>query len=462
MGVDFGAARSVGACTTRRGWLAGVTMTAGIGAALGLTACSVGAGGEAGGTTGKRQPGEKITLRHVPWPGIPASRAAQTAVVELWNTRHPDVPITEEVLTGEGNHYQKLIVQTAAGTPPDLTFMQGSHDYVSFVAKGQLLAIESYIKKDRSFDQKERLHPRSRDIVELLGHTWGLPMEAATYVIFYNQALLDAAGVPAPKKGWTWQDLRDKAQRLTRETGTGRQYGYWQGLNIGRMEPWITQNGTRLLDKVAFPTRQRMDTPEVMAAIQFAHDLAWKQRVMGVENVGIGGMWDGRQPLRQDGSWLAIDFSKNMKQPWGIAPLPKGKQESSWMSVDVNVAFKTTKYPEECYEFLKFINKEGQAPMIEHWARMPVTFNEESKQTYIRYLKNLGVDNWETMWSAWESGYTSHLTPAWPDLDREVLAPSFQMLFGANGAGTSVASVFQSVAPKAQQILTEQGQPPKL
>jgi multiple sugar transport system substrate-binding protein len=407
--------------------------------------------------------GEPITLRHVPWPGIPASRAAQTAVVEDWNRRHPTVQIREEVLAGEGNHYQKLIVQIAGGSPPDLTFMQGSHDYVSFAARGQLLPIEGFIKRDRAFDQRERLHPRSRDIVDLLGHTWGLPVEAATYVLFYNRALLDQAGVAPPKKGWTWQDLLAAAQRLTRETGAWQQFGYSQNLAIGRLEPWVAQNGTRLLDKVVFPAQQRLDAVDVVAALQFVHDLAWKHRVMpaGSESTAIARMWEGQHALRQDGSWLAIDFSQNMKQPWGWAPLPKGKQEATWMSVDVNVAFKSTGHPEACYEFLKFINKEGQAPMIEHWARMPVLLNEESKQTYVRYLKNLGVENWDVAWSAWEAGYSSHLTPAWPDLDREVFAPALRTLFGPDGAGASVATTIQSVAGKAQQILAQQGQPPK-
>jgi multiple sugar transport system substrate-binding protein len=430
---------------------------------LAVLAAACGAQGEAT-QPAARSSGEQVTLRHTPWPGIPSSRAAQTGIVEAWNQRHPDVQVREEELAGTGSLYQKLLVQTAAGTPPDLSFMQGTYDYVSFVTKNLLLPIEGYIKKDRSFNQAERLHPRSRDIVELLGHTWGLPVEAATYVIWYNRGLFEQAGVPLPTKGWTWQDLLDRARRLTRDLGSEMQYGYAQGLNFGRMEPWIVQNGARVLDKVAFPTRQRFDAPDVIAAVQYTHDLAWKHRVMpaGDAPSGIAKMWEGKQAMRQDGHWLSPDFAQNMKAPWGMAPLPKGKQDARWLSIDVNVAFKATRHPEECYEFLKFINKEGQKWMIEHWGRMPVTSGEEAKQTYIKYLKNLGVENWEVSWEAWQTGYSSHMTPAWPELDREVVAPAFSALFGKDGEKASVSATFQSMAPKAQQILTEQGQPPKL
>jgi multiple sugar transport system substrate-binding protein len=421
-------------------------------------------GGETQTPAPARKAGEKITLRHVPWPGIQASRDAQTAVVQAWNTANPDVQVVEEVLPGEGSHYQKLQIQAAANTLPDLTFMQGSNDYVSFVVKDLLLPIDAAIKKDRSFNQQERLHPRSRDIVELNGHIWGLPVEAGTYVVFYNRAMFEQAGAPPPQPGWTWNDLLDRAKRLTREVGGTPVVGYGQGLNFGRTEPWIVQGGARILDKVAFPTKQRLDAPEVVAAVQFVHELAWKHGAMatgrdaGTQGLGL---WQGQHAMRQEGNWLMPDLGKNMKAPWAMAPLPKGKQAATWMSIDVNVAFKPTKYPEEAYRFLKFINNEGQTPMIEQWGRMPVTLNEAHKQTYVKYCKGLGVENWQVAWDAWEQGYSSHLTPAWPDLDREVLTPAFNKLFGADGASANVATLFKELAPVAQRILDTAGQPPK-
>jgi hypothetical protein len=92
---------------------------------------------------------------------------------------------------------------------------------------------------------------------------------------------------------------------------------------------------------------------------------------------------------------------------------------------------------------------------------MPVTFTDEAKQTYVNYLKSLGVDDWQVAWDAWQTGYSSHLTPAWPDLDREVLSPAFGALFGKDGAKEAVAATFRALAPKAQQILTEKGPPPR-
>ena len=413
----------------------------------------------------KRAAGEKITLRHTPWPGAP-SRAAQTAVVEDWNKRHPDVQVVEEVQPGEGSLYQKLLIQAAADQLPDLSFMQGSNDYVSFVGKGLLLPIEEFIKKDRTFNAKARLQQRSRDVVEMLGHTWGLPVEAGTYVIFYNKNHFDEAGVPLPKRGWTWEDLLDKARKLTRQGDNGR-FGFGQGNAIGRLEPWIVQNGTRILDKVPFPTKSQLDSPDVIGALQFVHELVWKHRVMPTAqmqpsaNQQAVGLWQGDQSIRQEGIWLTPDLSKNMKAPWGMAPLPKGKKDVSQIQINVNVAFKATKHPADCFEFLKFINYEGQKHMIELWARMPVTLSEDAKQTFIRYLKNTGIDDWQIAWEAWESGYSQHLTPAWPDLERDVFGPAVTALFGPNGASSSAATVLKELAPKAQQILTTLGTPPK-
>ncbi len=441
---------------TRRACLRGATAVCASGV-LPLAACREGEGRETAPTAPKRKPGEQVTLRHAPWPGAP-SRPAQTAVVEAWNRAHPDAQVVEEALPGEGNHYQKLLVQAAADTLPDLTFMQGGNDYVSFAAKGLLLPIEGHIKRDRSFNQQERLHPRSRDIVDLLGHTWGLPVEAGTYVIFYSRSAFEQAGAPLPKRGWTWQDLLDRARRLTRDGGPGgeMQYGYGQGLSFGRVEPWIVQNGARVFDRLVLPTRQRFDSAEVVAAVQFVHELAWRHRFMDTgPDAGIQGkgLWEGKHAMRQEGIWMVPDLAKQMKAPWGMAPLPRGKQEATWMSIDVNVAFRSTKFPDDCYEFLKFINDDGQTAMIELWGRMPVTLNEAHKQTFIRYLKSHGVDDWEVAWDAWQMGYGDHLTPAWPDIARDAVGPAFNRLFGPEGAGTSVAATLREIAPVVQRLL---------
>jgi multiple sugar transport system substrate-binding protein len=426
-----------------------------------LVAC----GGSAAETnTPQRKAGEKITLRHTPWQGAP-SRPAQTAVVTDWNKSHPDVQVVEEVQPGDGSLYQKLQIQAAADQLPDLSFMQGSADYVSFVTKGLLLPLEEMIKKDKTFNAKERLQQRSRDVVEMLGHIWAMPVEAGTLVLFYNKNHFEEAGVPLPKRGWTWEDLLDKARKLTRQ-GESARFGYGQGNGIGRLEPWIVQNGTRILDKVSFPTKSQLDSPQVIEALQYVHDLVWKHRVMPTAQMQPSaflqatGLWQGDQSMRQEGIWLVPDVAKNMKTPWGIVPMPKGKQEASQLQINVNVAFKSTKYPADCFEFLKFINNEGQKHMIELWGRMPVNLSEGNKQTFIRYLKNSNIDDWQIAWDVWDAGYSQHMTPAWPDLERDVLTPAMASLFGPNGGSANAATVLKELAPKAQQILTTLGTPP--
>lgn len=437
-------------------------LAAGAGVAPAIAAC----GGATQDTTSRRAAGEKITLRHAPWQGAP-SRPAQTAVVEEWNKTHPDVQVVEEVQPGEGSLYEKLFIQAAANQLPDMSFMQGSSDYVAFVTKGLLLPIEEQIKKDRTFNAKERLQSRSKDVVEMLGHTWALPVESGTLVIFYNKNHFQEAGVAPPARGWTWDDLLDKARKLTRTGGDTTRFGYGQGNGFGRLEPWIVQNGARILDKVSFPTKAQLDAPEVIAALQYVHDLVWKHRVMPTAQMQPSafqqatGLWQGDQSMRQEGIWLIPDVAKNMKSPWGIAPMPKGKVEAQQLQINVNVAFKTTKYPADCFEYLKFINNEGQKHMIELWGRMPVNLSEGNKQTFINFLKKNNIDDWQIAWQSWDNGYSQHMSPAWPDLERDVLTPAIAALLGPNGASGNVATVLKEYAPKAQQILTSLGAPPK-
>jgi hypothetical protein len=93
---------------------------------------------------------------------------------------------------------------------------------------------------------------------------------------------------------------------------------------------------------------------------------------------------------------------------------------------------------------------------------MPVNLSEGNKQTFIQYLKKTGIDDWQIAWESWERGYSQHLTPAWPDLEREVFTPALNALFGPNGASANVGTVLKELAPKAQQLLTTLGAPPKV
>ena len=57
------------------------------------------------------------------------------------------------------------------------------------------------------------------------GKTYGIPARANAVMYLYNKNLFDAAGVPYPRDGWTWEEFLETAARLTSGEGDSKVYG---------------------------------------------------------------------------------------------------------------------------------------------------------------------------------------------------------------------------------------------
>ncbi len=407
-----------------------------------------------------------ITLRFAPWPGAP-SREPIKAVVDAFNDSQDGIFVKEEEMGGEGNHYQKLKVRAAANELPDMAFMQGSHDYVSFVTAGLLHPIDDMIEADPTFVRAERIPPVAESIFHVLGQTWGLPNEAAAFGMYYNKTMFDEAGVAYPEPGWTWDDFLEKAIALTKGEGATKQYGFIQNYDAFRSMVWVRTNGGRYFDSDEFPQTISVDSAPVVDAIQFLQDLVWTHKVSVAEGqfaaaAGGIGFETGRVAMNMEGNWRIpgwVPRLQDLGMEWDVAPLPEQAAQTTWLSVDITPIFAITEYPNECYEFIKFWNKEGQPYMLELWARLPVIPNEETRQLWVDWIdaKGIGPLAADAFWNAWDTGWVMPLTPAWPEINGEVLGPAWEEIFQVEGA--EVARVLESIQPRAQAILDEKGQP---
>ena len=68
--------------------------------------------------------------------------------------------------------------------------------------------------KDSNFDTSIYL-PGLLDPGKVDGKQYLLPKDYSPLAVYYNKKLFDAATVPYPEDGWTWDDLLATAQKLT-------------------------------------------------------------------------------------------------------------------------------------------------------------------------------------------------------------------------------------------------------
>src|SRR5207249_2088012 len=118
-------------------------------------------------------------------------------------------------------YFEWLRGEWQAGRSPDVMFL----NYIpAYVALGELEAIDRYVERDAM--QLDDFFPALLDSFRANGQLYGLPRDNDTKVIYYNRAHFAEAGIPEPAAGWTWDELRSAALKLTRRDGPAPRFGF--------------------------------------------------------------------------------------------------------------------------------------------------------------------------------------------------------------------------------------------
>ncbi len=151
-------------------------------------------------------------------------------VVEAWfKKNYPNTTLKIEV-TPSG-FFDKVMAQIAAGDSPDLIYMHESQ-VTNFARQGALLSVEPFLKATPLMGDaaKYPIDLFRRDSA-WKGELFALPVGFAVLMLRYNKTMFDKEGVKPPTDQWTWNDLRDSAAALTKDTikaGQPDQWG-WNG-----------------------------------------------------------------------------------------------------------------------------------------------------------------------------------------------------------------------------------------
>src|SRR5690606_3092061 len=73
--------------------------------------------------------------------------------------------------------------------------------------------------------------PSLLEAFQLDGKQYGLPESFSDVVLFYNKDLFEAAGLETPQADWTWDEVREAAEKLTdKDAGA---WGMYQPASFG-------------------------------------------------------------------------------------------------------------------------------------------------------------------------------------------------------------------------------------
>lgn len=196
--------------------------------AIGLVGCG---GGDSDGTR----------LRMTWWGEQGRHRRTQEAL-RVFKKKNPGIEIATELSGGDG-YFEKLITQATGGNAPDV-FQSEPNQFAELSQRGGIL-----LELDRFVPDLLAVGgwpEETFDLNRVGGKLLGVPLGLNSFMLVYDAAAFQKAGVREADEGWTWEDF----ERITTDVGRASGGGYFGTEDTGGdgyvLEVWVRQRGREL------------------------------------------------------------------------------------------------------------------------------------------------------------------------------------------------------------------------
>lgn len=129
---------------------------------------------------------------------------------------HPNVKIHYYSGIAKEDYSEWCAGKLLEGKTPDV-FMVLDSDFDKFTSLGVMKNLDDLISSDGSF-HKEDFFATALDTGRNGDHQYALPYEVVPTLMFVNKSLLAKEGIDMPKEDWTWEDMAEICQRVTKDT----------------------------------------------------------------------------------------------------------------------------------------------------------------------------------------------------------------------------------------------------
>lgn len=357
-------------------------------------------------------------------------------VIEEFEAANPDITVEFENIGSSSDYYTKLQTTIAGDTAPDV-FYPATHVAYALGSKGAILPINDFVERDGI--DLSAYDPAILELYTIDGEIQCLPIDSASLVVFYNKDLFDAAGVPYPEPGWTWNDFLETAQALTLDTdgdGVTDQFGVDTFRNYWPMVVW-SNTGEGLFDDIRNPTTFRGTNPDVVESIQWMADLTLVHGVMpsDEQRADISDLFAaGKSAMQVVGHWRVPRYLGSEGLSFDFAPLPVGEYGQSVNRADGScfAISSDTEHPEAAWELVKFLAGPGapgvnmlldlqqMTPALVNFQQdsrflNPEALGEANKEAFLTGKENLFsmYDPIHPMYAAFDAAWKQELGDVW-------------------------------------------------
>ncbi len=262
----------------------------------------------------------------------------------------------------------RVTTSMAAGDPPDL-FLINYRFYGQFADRGVLEPLQERLDGSDVLAEDAMYGLALDAFRDDKGDLICLPQNVSSLVVYYNRDLFEAAGVPLPKAGWTWDDMTAAAAAMR----DGDQYGLGVEASIIRLAPFVWSNGGDIVDDPAEPTRLTLDTPESLDALEKFLALGAEGLIPSAEESAAeddeARFANGRLAMYLNSRRVTPQFRLIEDFEWDVAPLPVLGAPAGVLHSDAYCLTAGSEHHDAAFSFLEYALGPQGAPVIARTGR---------------------------------------------------------------------------------------------
>ena len=251
-----------------------------------------------------------------------------------FSQQNPNIKVTP-VYDGDYPTVASKVLQLAqAGTPADLAIVNAAAIY-QLTDADAVIPLDDLIAQSGGDAYINDFYPAFLANSQMSGHTWSIPFQRSTLVLYYNKDLFQQAGIAnAPQ---SWDEMVQDAQKLQQKDSSGNVTRYGVGFPSSGTAYWEFQalaieSGQNVYDNNA-GNKVFFNAPASVQALQFMIDLNKKYDVSPPGAVN----WDtlpsdfaaGKFGMIYHSTGSLTSVLKSAGFNVGVAMLPKNQQFGS-------------------------------------------------------------------------------------------------------------------------------------
>ena len=265
--------------------------------------------------------------------GGPITRIVDDYVAAFMQA-NPDVAVKPIYAGSYVDTLTKAVTATKAGQGPTLAVTLAVDAY-TLVDDELIVPIDGVVATAEDRAWLDSFYPAFLRNGQIDGHTWGVPFQRSTIVMYWNKDAFREAGLDPERAPATWEELTAAAMKATRREGErvarwgiqvpGTGFTYWL------FQAFAAQAGTELAN--ANGTKVNFNDPACVEALQYWIDLTSKYKVHppGIVEWGTTprDFLEGKVAMIWHTTGNLTNIKANAKFPFGVAMLPAHKRPGS-------------------------------------------------------------------------------------------------------------------------------------